>query len=277
MKAVILAAGQGTRLRPLTDYLPKCLVQVHGKPLLQYQLESLELAGIRDCIIVVGYLGDQVRHQFGPRFGNVRITYVTNEVFQHTNNIYSLWLARREMDDDILLLEGDLLFDEDLLRDLNLSQCRDVAVVDGFDYSMDGTVILAREGLTTSMVLKSQQSAGFDYRSALKTVNIYVLCRETMKQQFLPTLDRYVTQGLTGEFYEAVMAQLIAQGDLRLGVHMTGSRKWTEIDTEEDLHQAERIFPGSQVGSYTSQGGAIANEAPGRIVAPTGTGWYRQR
>ena len=274
MKAVILAAGRGTRLRPLTDYLPKCLVQVHGKSLLQYQMESLERAGIRDCIIVVGYLGEQVQQRFGPRFGNVRITYVTNELFGQTNNIYSLWLARQEMDDDILLLEGDLLFDEALLRDLDLSQCPDVAVVDGFNSSMDGTIILAQEGLTTSMVLKSKQPVGFDYQSALKTVNIYVLCRETMRQRFLPALDRYVAQGLTGEFYEAVIAQLVSQGDLRLAVHLTGSRKWTEIDTEEDLRQAERMFAGSLLGNYADPG---AKEATGIMAAPTGTGWFRQR
>jgi NDP-sugar pyrophosphorylase family protein len=254
MKAVILAAGSGTRLRPLTNYLPKCLVKVHGKPLLQYQLEALEIAGIQDCVIVVGYLAEQVKRHFGSRFGNVRITYINNEVYQHTNNIYSLWLARWEMDDDILLLECDLIFDEGLIQDLALSQCPNVAVVDRFDSSMDGTIILAQDGLATSMVLKSQQAADFNYRSTLKTVNIYTLCRETLQQQFLPTLDRYVTQGLTGEFYETVMAQLVAKGDLQLGVHLTGIRKWTEIDTEEDLRQAERMFSSLLVGIYTTTG-----------------------
>ena len=277
MKAVILAAGQGTRLRPLTNHLPKCLVQVHGKPLLQYQLEALEQVGIEHCIIVVGYLGDQVQHQFGPRFHNLRITYVTNEIFQHTNNIYSLWLARRELDDDILLLEGDLVFEERLLWDLTQNQYPDVAVVDRFHPPMDGTVILARDGLTTSMVLKSQQSAGFNYGSALKTVNVYVLSRETMGQQFLPTLDQYVTQGFTGEFYEAVMAQLIAKGKLQLAVHLTGSRKWTEIDTEEDLRQAEKYFPSPLLGSYARPGTATVKEATSRGVTPTGTGVVRHK
>jgi len=276
MKAVILAAGQGTRLRPLTNHLPKCLVEVHGKPLLQYQLESLERVGIRDCVIVVGYLGHLVERRFGRRFGSVRITYITNEIFETTNNIYSLWLARREMNDDVLLLECDLLFDEDLLRDLKLSLCPDVAVVDGFNSSMDGTVILAQEGVSTSMVLKSQQSTGFNYQSALKTVNIYALCRDTMGQKFLPALDNYVTQGLTNEFYEAVIAQLIAQGDLQLGVHLTGTRKWTEIDTEDDLRRAERIFPDSLQGRYTGPAGSGTREATERMAATTATGRFRQ-
>lgn len=251
MKAVILAAGQGTRLRPLTNHMPKCLVQVHGKPLLQYQLESLEQAGIQHCIIVVGYLGDQVQRHFGQRFGNVRISYVTNEIFESTNNIYSLWLARQELNDDILLLEGDLLFEDDLLWDLIQGRYTDAAVVDSFNPSMNGTVIMARNGLSTSMVLKSQQPEDFDFRNALKTVNIYVLSRETLSKRLLPTLDSYIARGLTGEFYEAVMAHLIANGDLQMAVHMTGIRTWTEIDTEEDLRQAEKLFPGPLLGSYT--------------------------
>ena len=269
MKAVILAAGQGTRLRPLTNHLPKCLVQVHGKPLLQYQLESLEQAGIQHCIVVVGYLGDLVQRHFGPRFGNVRITYVTNEKFNHTNNIYSLWLARQELNDDILLLEGDLLFEEGLLGDLIQSPYTNVAVVDRFNSSMNGTVILAREGLSTSMILGAQQSADFDYRNALKTVNIYGFSRETLAQQFLPILDQYIDHGLTGEFYEAVISYLIASGDLQMAVHLTGIRRWTEIDTEDDLRQAERLFPGHPLGSYADRGGVGVREGLDTRTAPT--------
>jgi NDP-sugar pyrophosphorylase family protein len=277
MKAIILAAGQGVRLRPLTNHLPKCLVKVHGKPLLQYQLESLEQAGIQQCVIVVGYLGDQVQSYFGPRFGNVRITYVTNDIFDQTNNIYSLWLARHEMNDDILLLEADLLFEEGLLGDLIRSRYADVAVVDRFDSSMNGTVILAQDGLSTSMVLGAQQSADFDYRSALKTVNIYTFSRETLAQKFLPTLDQYIDRGLTGEFYEAVMSQLIGRGDLQMAVHLTGIRMWTEIDTEDDLRQAEKLFPAHLLGSYAGRGGVEVRTGIGEKAAPTGSMWSNRR
>ena len=261
MKAVILAAGQGVRLRPLTNDIPKCLAQVHGKPLLHYQLESLNRAGFRHCVIVVGYLGHMVQHRFGSRFANMRITYVTNDAFENTNNIYSLWLARRHLDDDILLLEADLLFEYGLLDDLIRGRYANAAVVDRFRPPMNGTVILAREGLSASMVLKSQQPADFDYRNALKTVNVYALSKETMKQQLLPTLDSDVAQGLTNEFYEAVLARLIAQGDMEMAVHLTGRRTWAEVDTLEDLHEAERIFPYPLPGGY-------AIPQPDRISAP---------
>ena len=242
MQAIILAAGQGTRLQPLTNHQPKCLVQVLGKSILQYELESIERAGIRNCTIVVGYRGDQIQSKFGSLFGTVDISYVYNHRFHETNNLYSLWLARQTLDTDTILVEGDLIFEDGLLGDLLENPLPDLAVVDRFQPSMDGTVILADGGFATSMVLKSEQSASFDYRAALKTVNVYRLSQTILQHRFVPILDRYVAEGHTNQFYEAIMAHLIAQGDLRLGVHRTGSRWWAEIDTQEDLHQAERKF-----------------------------------
>ena len=243
MKAVILAAGQGTRLMPLTNRVPKCLVRLHGKPIMQRQLESLDKAGFDQCVIVVGYRGDQVEYQFGPRFRNLEITYVNNERYEETNNLYSLWLARNFLDDDILLLECDLVFEDGLLKDIAQRTHPDIAVVDWFNSTMDGTVILAQEGLAESMVLKSQQSEEFDYRYALKTVNIYSLSRDTMVRRFLPALDRHVDIDAANAFYEAALAELVSQGKLKMAVHLTGDRKWTEVDTVGDLHEAEALFP----------------------------------
>ena len=247
MKAVVLAAGQGTRLRPLTDNLPKCLVPVHGKPLLQHALESLDRVGIQHCVVVLGYLSDQVRNRIGGRFGNLLITYVMNERYHQTNNLYSLWLARHELDDDIVLMDGDLVFEYRLLNDLLQVRHSDIAVVDRFQPHMDGTVLLAEDNVVKSMVPKSEQGTGFDYRSALKTVNIYRLSQSTMCHQVLPLLDRYVDQGLTDVFYEAVIAELIARGKLRLSPFLTETLRWAEIDTEEDLRQAESLFSWSKL------------------------------
>ena len=183
-----------------------------------------------------------MQQQFGPQFGNMRLTYVINERYMETNNLYSLWLARHELDDDILLLECDLLFEKGLLDDVIQTGFPDVAVVDRFQSPMDGTVILAGRGIAKSMVLKSEQGVNFDYSSALKTVNIYRLSQPTMRDHFLSLMDRYVTQGLVNNFYEIVIAQLIVQGDLQLEVHLTKNRKWAEIDTQEDLQIAERLF-----------------------------------
>ncbi|MDE2860750.1 MAG: phosphocholine cytidylyltransferase family protein [Chloroflexota bacterium] len=244
MKAVILAAGQGSRLRPLTDRLPKCLVPMYRRPMIEYQMEYLDRAGFRECVIVVGYLGDMIRRRIGSRFGRINVKYVTNEIYDRTNNIYSLWLARSELNDDVLLLEGDLVYEYGLLQDVLRSRSLNVAVVDHFRPPMNGTVILEQDGVSTAMVLKSQQPPDFDFRRALKTVNIYALSRDSLSTAIVPELDSYVSRGLTGEYYEAVMSDLIGRGELQMAVHLTGSRMWTEIDTEDELREAEQQFAG---------------------------------
>ena len=241
MQAVILAAGQGIRLRPLTDHCPKCLVEVQGKPILQYQLEALCDAGVRECVIVVGYRAMQVRNSFGTRFRDLSITYVENELFDRTNNIYSLWLARREITESLLLLEGDLIFEPELLMDLLQVPYENTAVVDRFQPFMSGTVILAHDDTASAMVLKLDQSPGFDYRSALKTVNIYKFSHQAFNDELMPALSDYVAQGLTHHYYEMAIAHAIAEGTLRLHVLHTGPRAWTEVDTAEDLVDAQRM------------------------------------
>ena len=241
MQAVILAAGQGTRLRPLTDYCPKCLVEVQGKPILQYQLEALCDAGVRKCVIVIGHRAAQVRNSFGTRFRDLSIKYVENEIFDRTNNIYSLWLARREITEDLLLMEGDLIFEPALLMDLLAVPYENAAVVDRFQPFMNGTVILAHGDTASAMVLKLDQPRDFDYGPALKTVNIYKFSSQAISDQLMPALADYVSLGLTDHYYEIAISRAIAEGAIRLHVVHVGSRAWTEIDTVEDLVDAERM------------------------------------
>ena len=257
MQAVILAAGQGTRLRPLTDHRPKCLVEVQGKPMLQYQLEALSAAGVRECIMVVGHRAQQVRTYFGRSFRGVSITYVENEIYDRTNNIYSLWLARDRVTDDMLLLEGDLIYEPELIIDLLDLPGQDAAVVDTFQPFMNGTVIPARGQTAESMVLKRDQPLGFDYRNALKTVNMYRFSRQTVSK-LMPALGKYVAEGLTDNYYEMVIAEAVTDGSIRLDVLRTGLRDWAEVDTPEDLADAEnmrlwqRFIP--SIGTATSAG-----------------------
>ena len=170
------------------------------------------------------------------------ISYVVNQDFSSTNNIYSLWLARHEVDDDILLLEADLLFDAGIIADLINARLLDTAVLDDFDPSMDGTVVIGRDNQAVSMVLKAKQMGDFDYSGALKTVNIYIFSKATMNGSILPCVGDYISSGHRNEFYEAVIADLIDRGDLTLGIHRTEGRLWREIDTPSDLITAEVDF-----------------------------------
>jgi NDP-sugar pyrophosphorylase family protein len=242
MKAVILAAGMGTRLRPLTDLTPKCLVPVGGKAMLEYQLEGLAEAGLQECVLVVGYRGSQITNRIGNNHRGVAISYVENPRYQETNNLYSLWLAKDWLDDDIVLIEGDLLFEVDLIRQLIQYPASSVAVVDQYQDTMDGTVMVAENSIASAMILKKDQGPQFNYRSALKTVNVYKLSRSTMRNLVIPELSRRVEQGNTDLYYEAIFADLIAEQRLQMSVLRTGTLKWAEVDTIDDLFSAQAMF-----------------------------------
>lgn len=248
MKAVILAAGQGTRLRPLTDSLPKCLVPVNGVPILQYQLQALEQVGIRECAIVVGYLKEQIEQHFGSKFRSISLDYIFNEHFAETNNIYSLWAARDHLRDDIILVEGDILFDQNIFGGVpQTPRILNIAIVARFQAGMNGTVIIPENNIAKTMVLKSQQSNSFPYDTALKTVNIYIFSQATMTNSLLPTIENWVIDGRTDQFYEAAIAQLIESGDLELEFRLAADNHWFEIDTVEDLESAKSFIPSPSI------------------------------
>ena len=242
MKGIILAAGMGARLKPLTDVTPKCLIPVNGKPMLEYQLECLATAGLEQCVLVVGYRASQIANRFGNNHLGMAISYVQNELFQKTNNLYSLWLARNHLDDDVLLLESDVLFEDDLIQQLIQHPAKSVAVVSRYEPPMNGTVILAANDIADAMVLKVNQTFGFNYTSALKTVNIYKLSESDIRSYVIPELSSFVDSGRTDQFYEAIFADLIAQKRLQMSILRSEDLKWAEIDTQEDLAAAEELF-----------------------------------
>ena len=242
MKGLILSAGMGTRLDPLTRTCPKCMVHVAGRPMMEYQLDALSRAGIDRCTIVIGYMAESVRGYFGAKYRSVRLDYVENTNYAETNNLYSFWLAKPHLDDDVLLLEGDLVFDDNLVRQLANADEENVAIVDRFQPHMDGTVILANGGFAKSMVLKVDQGIRFDYGQALKTVNMYRLSRDTLAETILPEMEAFLENGQTDQYYEAAFAKLIETGQMKMAVINTGRYRWSEIDTMEDLRDAEKMF-----------------------------------
>ena len=111
MKAIILAAGIASRLRPLTDNTPKCLLKIGERCLLQRTFDALIENGIKEFVIVTGYLKEQIEEFLQKNYAGANITFIHNDVYDSTNNIYSLWLTRPVADgEDVLLLDSDILF-----------------------------------------------------------------------------------------------------------------------------------------------------------------------
>ena len=118
MKALILAAGYGKRLRPITDRIPKSMVEVNGTPLLVNNLHNLTELGINQIGIVVGHMAEYIRDSIGNKFNGAQIIYYENTRYRETNNIYSLYKALDFFDDDSLMLECDIFYDKSILRKL---------------------------------------------------------------------------------------------------------------------------------------------------------------
>jgi choline kinase len=114
--AVLLAAGTGSRLYPLTENAPKCLTVVNGKSILERLVSSLHLYGFKRLVVVTGYLENHIRNYLGNQAGNIKIEYIFSPLYATTNNIYSLWMARKAVNESFLLLESDLVFDQSLLN-----------------------------------------------------------------------------------------------------------------------------------------------------------------
>ena len=141
MKAMFLIAGRGRRLRPYTDTQPKCMVPLHGEPLLSTALHMVARVGIDRAVLVVGHMEDVIRAHYGERFAGVELTYVSNPDYATTNNLYTMWLAREQLDEDLILLEGDLRYDVEILQRLVDHPAENVAVVDVGQNVMQITVL----------------------------------------------------------------------------------------------------------------------------------------
>jgi len=231
MKALILAAGRGTRLLPHTEKLPKCLTDVRGKSILERQLEALAACGVHDVIVVIGHLGEQVEAHLRERYPSV--TFVRNPDYATTNSVHSLWLARDLVSDDpegFLVLNGDLIFTPAMVQKLLHADVECGIVIerpasesnDMVDVKLeDGRILymgrdVPKEDISAEAVgpIKFSQKSGIEY---LKTL-----------------------EGRSAEWVFYLLSEF-AQTHSVHGV-WTDGEVWQEIDTIEDLEKAQKIF-----------------------------------
>ena len=243
-QAVILAAGLGSRLRPLTNHCPKPLVAVGGVPILHNALGALAEAGVKKTTIVVGYRKDAIRASCGHRFRGMDVAYVESSVFEHTGSASSLWLAREALSaaGDAVLLEGDVFFAPDLLQRLAACPTGDVAAVAPFTAAMEGTAVtLSPTGYVEGFRLK-QTGGQFAREELFKTINLFRFTGATLRELLVPALGGLVAAGATRAYVEEVLAGLVGGGSLALAAVNCGDLKWYEVDSVEDLRSAEAMF-----------------------------------
>ena len=234
--ALLLAAGTGTRLRPVTADAPKCLTEIAGRSILGRVVDNLRAQKIERLVVVIGHHGARIREFLRHSTGSMRIDYVFNPEYRTTNNIYSLWLARQQVRESFLLMESDLVFDASMLTDMlrpdKIAISNILPWMNGTTVGLDG----ARKRVT-SFHVGPRPCDGPRY----KTVNLYSLSLKTW-DSVEKRLSRYISEGRLGEYYEAVFADMVADDSLRFDAVFFNEDRWYEIDTLADLDKAEQMF-----------------------------------
>ena len=244
-RAVILVAGLGSRLKPMTDAVPKCLTEVHGTPILANALDTMSGAGIREVALVVGHLGRAVRSFAGGSWQGMPIHYVENPMYNQTNTAYSLFLALAGMGEPVgpvLILEGDVFFERAVLENLFAHPGPDKTVVSSYQPPLDGSFVdVDAVGTVRDWWHKSQQPPDFVRETRFKTVNIHLFSPGFVATRLVPALSRELALSHDRAPLEYVMKSLVKKGAAIAAVRADGL-KWWEIDDPADLEQAERIF-----------------------------------
>jgi choline kinase len=234
--ALLLAAGTGSRSRPMTNDAPKCLTEVGGVPILERLVNNLREQEFERLVVVIGHMGDQIRDFLNKYANDMQIDYVHSAAYRTTNNIYSLWLAREHIREPFLLLESDLVFDTSMLGDM---LDPDKIAISRIRPWMNGTTVTVTPDKRVNAFHVG--SGGENDRARYKTVNIYSLSTQTWNET-VTRLDRYISDGKVGGYYEAVFAELVTDGAISFEASFFDPDRWYEIDTTTDLGEAERMF-----------------------------------
>ncbi|MBR5594881.1 MAG: aminotransferase class I/II-fold pyridoxal phosphate-dependent enzyme [Alistipes sp.] len=253
MQAIILAAGMGRRLGELTNDNTKCMLQVNGVRLIDRILDSIYETGIRRVVLVVGYKAENVKELIGNEYRGMEIIYVENSVYDKTNNIYSLFLAREYLTaDDTILLESDLIFESRILTKIINDPYPTLALVDKYESWMDGTVVTLDDQSNIVEFLSKDKFKYSDIERYYKTVNIYKFSKDFSETHYVPFLEAYCHALGNNEYYEQVLKVITLLDESPLKALPLSGEKWYEIDDIQDLDIASSMFAPTDEERYNA-------------------------
>jgi choline kinase len=239
VKAVILAAGQGTRIRAVHGEHPKCLIEVDNTTILDHQLDALSKAGINDVAIVVGYEKQQImNHVMSRRLSHIqRIHFIENPAFAITNNIYSLWLALEWVrGGSFVVLNADVIFDAEILDTAVRAQAPISMIVDPLWRDETMKVIIHGD----RVVHMSKKISREQFSGTYIGITIFA---KTIQEQFIQKLNTLISAGRVNDFFNIAVQELADEG-IRVGYSSTDGLAWAEIDDPGDLSFAQQnVFP----------------------------------
>lgn len=235
---VILAAGVGSRLRPMTNTVPKCMVKIAGKSILEYQINAYRLAGVRELIIIVGYEGQAVKN-YCRNIKDIKIKVIENLDYENTNNMYSFYLARNAIGErPFILNNADVVIDSSIVNTLIHSDATSAVAVDASQFMDESMkVVLNKHGFICDISKKitKEKSNGCSidfYKFSIKD-----------GQKFISQVVSIIEQeNNVKDWTEVALQRAFLLQELQFSlVDVTGLR-WVEIDSYADLALADRMF-----------------------------------
>ena len=243
MQAIILAAGMGKRLKELTQNNTKCMVKVNGVTLIDRMLHQIERQHLSRIIIVVGYEGQKLIDYIGTLDIQTPIVYINNPIYDKTNNIYSLALAKDWLvKDDTLLFESDLIFEDSVLDALVTDPRETLALVDKYESWMDGTCVKLGDDDSIEAFVPGKKFKFNEIKDYYKTVNLYKFSKHFSETHYVPFLEAYQAALGQNEYYEQVLRVITMLDVPEIKAKRLDGQRWYEIDDIQDLDIAESIF-----------------------------------
>ena len=227
MMGLILAAGAGTRMENSTT--PKCLLNLDGLSIIEYQLQCFKEFGINDIVMVVGFNSDMIKERVGT---NVR--YVSNLNYKTTNNLYSMWEAHRSINDDFICIYGDLLFHKEILKNC-------------IDSQSDVCLMVEKKMREETMRVKIQDDRIIQVNKLIPFDNAdgnfigMAKFRKAEKKFLFAEINELIQMGNQQSYYTSATEKMISKGRL-INYAYTAGYPWVDIDTIGELSDAKTIF-----------------------------------
>ena len=235
MKAVILAAGLGSRLRPLTNSIPKCMVPVNGIRIIDRQISNLLANNINNIYVIAGYNAQVLTEHLRKTWPDINI--ITNSEYSRTNNMYSLFLASEYVKaQDFLLMNSDVYFDAEIIRGLLESEAPNAIACDKSQYLEESMKIMCDDGKISHI---SKKISCEDYYAV--SIDVYKISAQASRILFSEIENIIITQCDRNSWTELALDKIFQFTNFQPYV-IKG--RWYEIDNLEDLHKAEEIFTG---------------------------------
>ncbi len=256
MQAIILAAGMGKRLGELTKGHTKCMVRVNDETLIARLLHQLDNIDLSRIVIVVGYKGKELQEYLQDSDVKTPISYVNNPIYDKTNNIYSLYMAKDYLEqEDTLLFESDIIMEDGIIERLVDHPYPNLAVVDKFESWMDGTMVEIDDEFRITRFVPKTQFRSTEASRYYKTVNVYKFSKDFSQNMYVPFLEAYCKAMGRNEYYEQVLRVINMVDNSGLHVMPLKGEAWYEIDDIQDLDIAESIFTEQQYEKLSSRYG----------------------